>query len=421
MTMRQVEKYVRRSRRLPKYVLRNAWSRVIRAAFYEQPLASKGDINRQTNILVVRTDGLGDVILTTPLFKHLKATFEHARTCVLTRDEWVDVLKESPHIDEIIPWDINRYRASIRYRLRFIESLKKRSFDLALHPVYSREPLSDEIVCCTPASQKIGFDGDLNNIRKRQRSTNDRYYTRLIKSAAANGCEIDRNRYFTEYVIGRSIKCSDFEPELWITETDRAAAREVLFQNGVDAAKDVMIALFPGAGWKGREWPPERYAALGDHLAEQYAANILILGGPQDIPVASVLQSTMKKCALNLADKLDLVQLAAVIETCGLFIGNETGPLHMAVAAGTPTLAIMGGGHFGRFYPYGDLSKHRMVFKKMDCYGCNWKCIYETTRCIQEITVDDVWFEAQRMMEEVVLPFRRRANVATSAYQGSAT
>jgi hypothetical protein len=66
----------------------------------------------------------------------------------------------------------------------------------------------------------------------------------------------------------------------------------------------------------------------------------------------------------------------------------------------------MGGGHFGRFYPYDDPKKHRMVFKEMDCFNCDWHCVHESVRCIQEITCDAVWHETQRMMEEVVLPAR---------------
>ena len=153
-------------------------------------------------------------------------------------------------------------------------------------------------------------------------------------------------------------------------------------------------------------WPYDFYAQLADKILEHYPARIVICGAAADVQGAKKVQTKMHGQAVNLAGKTTLRELAAVFEACGLFIGNDTGPLHLAVSVGTPTLGIIGGGHFGRFYPYGDLSKHRMVHKQMDCYYCDWKCIHETVRCIQEITVDDVWRETQRMMEEVVLPKR---------------
>jgi len=59
----------------------------------------------------------------------------------------------------------------------------------------------------------------------------------------------------------------------------------------------------------------------------------------------------------------------------------------------------MGGGHFGRFHPYGDLSRNRVVCKRMDCYGCNWRCRYPAARCMEEIEVDDVWNELVALVQ----------------------
>jgi ADP-heptose:LPS heptosyltransferase len=114
----------------------------------------------------------------------------------------------------------------------------------------------------------------------------------------------------------------------------------------------------------------------------------------------------MSAPVVRLAGKTDLLQLAAIFKHSVLYIGSETGPLHLAVAVGTPTVCILGGGHFGRFYPYGDLRKHRAVFQKMDCYHCNWECIYEVPHCIRDITVEAAWETVQRMFEEVILPAR---------------
>jgi ADP-heptose:LPS heptosyltransferase len=266
--------------------------------------------------------------------------------------------------------------------------------------------LSDEVVCCTHASQKVGFDGDLNNISKRRKSKNDRYYTRLIKSTVMVCPEIERNRDFAEQIIRQTIRSEDFQPELWLSDADRIAAREILHRNALSVNDGVVIAMFPGASSAYKTWPAANYAELANRLHQHFNAKFIVCGAYGDAEIASDVIDKVRAPVINLAGRTSLAQLAALLESSDLYIGNDTGPLHMAVAVGIPTLGIMGGGHFGRFYPYGDLNKHRVAFKKMDCYGCNWNCIYDTTRCIQEISVDDVWREAQRIMEEVVLPSR---------------
>ena len=406
---------MRHGYRLPRYLIRDFYSCVIRAAFYGQPLATEVDIDRRTSVLVVRTDGLGDLVLATPLFRHIKKAFGHPRICLLTREEWAGLFQNCPYIDEVIPWGIRKYARSIRYRFRFLQLLRRRIFDLAIHPVYSREPLSDEVVCCARASQRIGFDGDLNNIRETLKSRNDRCYTQLIRSTATVCPEIERNRIFAEQVTGQTIRPADFQPQLWLGDAERVAARKIFDQQSLSVNSNVVIALFPGASLAHKTWPAENYAELIDRLHHRFDAKFIICGASGDADAASHVLRKIGGQVVNLTGRTSLTQLAAVLESCDLYIGNDTGPLHMAVAVGIPTLGIMGGGHFGRFYPYGDLNKHRVAFKRMDCYGCNWNCIYETTRCIQEISVDDVWAETLRMMEEVVLPTRQQDGTRTSA------
>lgn len=397
-------------KRFSAYFLKLCYSRLIRTIFYEDPIQEQDGLNRSRNILVLRTDGLGDLILSLPLFRHIKRVFGEARVVVVTREEWKSILQTCPYVDEVISWNIRKYARSLRYRMDFIRSLRKRIFGTVVHPVYSREPLSDEVACCVRDTVRIGFDGDLNNINPRLKKINDGYYSQLIRDASLYRPELERNCYFADRLLDDHIAPGDFQPELWISDSDRATAREILFHSGIEPDLQLVIALFPGASAAYKTWPWKNFVELANRLSRHFSVKLITCGSSTDVPIVSELACRINGPVVNLAGKTSLAELAAVLECSGLYIGNDTGPLHMAAAVGTPTLAIMGGGHFGRFYPYGDLNKHRMVFKKLDCYGCNWKCIYETTRCIEEITVDDVWREAQRMMEEVVLPSRVARN-----------
>jgi lipopolysaccharide heptosyltransferase II len=389
--------------RIPKRLVKSLYSLVVRS-IYPPPAPAARGADADRSILVVRADGLGDLLLSTPMLKVLRETYPQHRISLLTRKEWVGIVQNNPYIDEIIPWEIEKYSTNLFYRLRFLRELRTRKFGLLLHPVYSREPKIDEVVCCCRAAEKIGFDGDLNNISLEEKTRNNASYTRLARNGVKGVLEIDRNRAFTEEVIGIPIESTDFRPLISLGEADRAAGRKLLEDAGLHPNRDLIGAIFPGAAWKGREWPAQHYSEIADRIVAKYGAKIVILGSGADVPVASSVASSMNAPHANLTGKTRLRELAAILELCSFFIGNETGPLHMAAALDIPTLGIIGGGHFGRFYPYGDLNRHRMVYRDMDCFHCDWKCVHDSVRCIQEITADTVWQGARRLIEEVVLP-----------------
>ena len=104
---------------------------------------------------------------------------------------------------------------------------------------------------------------------------------------------------------------------------------------------------------------------------------------------------------INLVGKTDLLILAAVYEKSLMYVGNDSGLVHIAMAVGIPTVCIIGGGHLGRFYPYGDEKMHIPVYYKMPCFGCNWKCIYPEIRCINNINVDNVIKNIDRIFEKL--------------------
>ena len=102
-----------------------------------------------------------------------------------------------------------------------------------------------------------------------------------------------------------------------------------------------------------------------------------------------------------------LWELAGLLRQSRLTISNDTGAVHIASAVGTPTVCILGGGHFGRFVPYPELAGQtnylKVVFHKMPCYGCNWECVYhikegEPAPCISNISVDAVWNEVKSLL-----------------------
>ena len=93
---------------------------------------------------------------------------------------------------------------------------------------------------------------------------------------------------------------------------------------------------------------------------------------------------------VNVCGRTTLAQAVALIARVDLFLGNESSLLHIAVAMDRPEVCILGGGHRGQFFPWGDPAKHQGVSVDLDCVGCNWQCKHDKVRCIEEVSVSQV-------------------------------
>ena len=258
----------------------------------------------------------------------------------------------------------------------------------------------------------------MNNISAAVKERNNRYCTRIIPSRSGNIPEVERNREFVERLTGRELSVEASLPRITLSETQLHAARQLFLRQGVDPEVEQLVVIAPGASDEIKMWPPERFASLANRIAETYRAHIVICGAAFDRETQEAVASRVSAPVVRLAGETDLGQLAAILKYSALYIGNDSGPLHLAAAVGAPTLCILGGGYFGRFYPYGNRQIHRAVFQELECFHCNGLCPYEVPHCIHKITVEQAWNEVRRIFAEVVTPSRQSrdlgANMASS-------
>jgi heptosyltransferase-2 len=173
-----------------------------------------------------------------------------------------------------------------------------------------------------------------------------------------------------------------------VSEPDRAAARELLGRQGAGPAGPV-IGLNPGAAYGGaKRWPAERFAAVADALASQYDARVLIFGSAGELALAHQVASHMTTRPMILAGKTTLGQLMGLIEHCGLFITNDSGPMHLAAALGVPQLAIFGSTSEQATGPLSD--RARIIKHPVECNPCFLRECPTDFRCMLEISVNEV-------------------------------
>ncbi len=326
-------------------------------------------------ILLIRLSSLGDIVLTTPAIRAIRAHFPNAYIAMLVAKQSADVLRQNPNLNEIIQFNRSARDKDTGEMLRILRILRQRKFALTFD--FQRKFRTELLMYLSGASERVG-KGRLCTIRVPEQG----------------------NKHATEHYFdllhAAGIPAESRELEIFLSKFERADACYVFEEAGVSELQ-LKVGLFPGAGWKLREWMPERFASIGDRLVQHFNAQVLIFGGPKDVELVTTVCNLMNEPAVPFAGTLQIRQLAASIEKCDLFLTNDTGPMHIAAAVGTPTLALFGPGNHIRFQPLGDA--HTIIRYDVPCSPCKQftdKC--KDNICMKQITVDEVWDSISKIL-----------------------
>ena len=164
-------------------------------------------------------------------------------------------------------------------------------------------------------------------------------------------------------------------------------------------SEQVMVAIHPGARKPMRRWKPERYAQIASRLHEQYRASVILLGGYREEHLLDEIESKMGFTATLKSCNLSLLEMAAIFSECRLFIGNDSGPGHIAAAVGCPTLSLFGPNYPRICRPY--IPSGEVIFKDLACCGCRQEehlCVRPKNTCMDLIMVDEAWLKVQTML-----------------------
>jgi len=332
-------------------------------------------------VLIVRPDAIGDFVIFSNVLPNFKALHPEAKISILLQDTVAKLAQNCPYVDEIITFKESQIRDA-QYRSGILTQLQSWHFDIAYYPVYSRNEIGDLLTLQSGAVKKVTFSGDCSNISAQLKSNNDKNYDMLIPSVPGVLLETQRNR---EFMKGLGVDVPDSQGTcIWSSQKDEDYIVELL--KGLNVNSPVVISPF--ARFDIKDWPIEKWAQLLSRYPDE---NILICAGPEDYERAQkLIMLSSHRHIYNLCGKTTLSQTAAIMGHCKLYIGVDTGPAHMAIAANIPNVVLMGGGHLGRFMPYSPSTT--MVYCHVSCVGCNWRCKFGTkpAPCLAQISVPTV-------------------------------
>ena len=284
-------------------------------------------------ILVFSFSFIGDAVLSTAVIQPLRSHFQNSYITFLVGPSAFDLLANDPQLDTVLIYDNRGEHAGLKRRIKLIKTLRREKFDLVV------------------------------NLR-------DSFTARCIGAEHWGLARGDRNRHavirYLEVLNKQGVDTTDAHPHLQLTETEQAAARRFFAEAGVTSER-FLIGIHPGGNWIYKLWNAEKYAQLATALSKEKNASILLFAGPNERKLQSQVAGKMDTLPI-LVKTENLREVAALIAACDVYIGNDTGPMHIAAAVRTPVIALFGSTNHIRSGPYGE--KHTVVQSGMEL-GCN--------------------------------------------------
>ncbi|MBN2564881.1 MAG: lipopolysaccharide heptosyltransferase II [Candidatus Eisenbacteria bacterium] len=335
------------------------------------------------SILVIRLYFIGDVLLSTPVLEALGRSFPNASLTVAIKRRAGDVLLGNPFVDETIVYDAVGNYHNPGWIWRLARSMRQRKFSLSVD--LTGDYRSSWMVLASDPAFRVGFNrvgmGFLLDRRMPYR---------------APGHVVDHLLSVVE-PIGAT--ADDPSPRLYLSDEERRDAEELLSAVGLASGR-ALAALAPGANWLLRRWPPERFGALARWLVDRHGLATVIVGSRDDVGLAETVVRASGGAATSLAGRTSLRVAAAVAARASVFVGNDSGPLHMAAAVGTPVVGLFGPNTPLRFAPRGAPS--RVVYSSFPCSPCGQRgCSRTGETCMQAISLDEVKSKLDSLLVEV--------------------
>ncbi len=343
------------------------------------------DISKVENVLIFTQKRIGDTIVSIPSFRAIKENLPKSQITVFSISYIEDILERIPFIDNIVTYDkgFSFFQKAKLARQLFSNT---KEFDLAVDLTCDYTFETALWAFLSKAKYRVGYN------------TYGRGF--LFHKAVDHKKE---SIHITDEILNipRSINLDTDNKSLHISASNEALGevRQSLHTSQIEK-EDILVGIHPGGHYPTQRWKTDRFAALADKLIEKFDINIVLLGGPQETVLLEAIKKNMKKTPISPLNQ-PVRNLLAFIQSCDLLICNNSGPLHLAAALGTPTVSFMGPTLPERWWPLGQ--DHMIIRKDLDCMPCNdGFCKLKSFDCMELITVEEALEAAEKILSEIM-------------------
>jgi heptosyltransferase-2 len=369
------------------------------------------------NILLIRADGIGDALNSTPAISALRKTYPSARISIIVKQFGADILSQNPDIDEILIYNPSKLHKSFIGKVRFFSELRSKNFDAAI--VLQNSSLCNFMAFVSGAKIRVGRRSEPKRFNrtlthwislkdpKGTKHEIDRSFDLIRLINVENGSRdlvlrlSDSEKAFADDFLLRNYGSSDFRVEKSLKIPLYPPLVKGEYDMGFPFSKEEsevslasshplfhLVGIHPGGSSVDKLWLPENFAEIADRLIDEFKSKIMLFYGHNEDHLAKIILSKMKNKPI-LISGVSLRQLCAFIERCSFFICNDSGPMHIASAFKIPTVAIFGSTDYVRWGPQHE--KALVVRKEMDCFPCSAHKCKKKYECTKSLPISDVW------------------------------
>ena len=334
----------------------------------------------EESILVVRMSSVGDIVLTEPVIAALKSAYPDARIGFIVKRKYVDLIASNPAIDTIHLLDDSSFSA-LRRLCREVRA-GGYSAVVDLH----RNARSLALTVCSRASLATAY---------KKRELKDSLRVRIGRRPFRASKRLVERYLDALAPLGLRPACR--KPRFHLSASDEEWAARYLDDLGL--APGAYAAVVPGALWATKRWPAKRFSAVSSALAAEFDLNVLLLGSMSERQLCEDIAGYAGSRVLVAAGETKLGQMAALIGSARIFIGNDSGPMHIAAALGTSTVAIFGPTDPGQF----DFENNEVVYADLECSACSFygtdACKLGHWQCMQSLSAGLVLSAVRRLLK----------------------
>lgn len=341
--------------------------------------------NGGNSVLFINTGNLGDVVISglIPCNDHLFK--DQGDTYLLIKEEFAGLYKGYRGSVKIIGWNYQKYKWNIFYRLKFLSFLASRNFNETFNMTSARGVTCDEIALLSGAGKKYCINPDWLYLKKMFGSRMDALYDEVLCGKIKN--EYTKHLHVIKRVTGEL-------PEIKPGEISRLFNLNVT-PAVISTATKGYIAVSPVASFREKTYEIEKFSEVCAQLSKSFY--IILLGKSSERKTIGKIAAGNSRI-INCAGEFGLEELPGIISNSRLYIGNDSGLTHIALMAGVPLIGIIGGGTFGKYFPYAESEKSVYLYQLMDCFGCEWNCHFAESHCINDIVPQRIISEARKLL-----------------------
>ena len=345
--------------------------------------------NKQNDsLLFINTGQIGDLMVSSMILDN-DNIFDASKIYFLIKEKYLELFNDYHGKVNIVGYNYLKYKWSIFYKLKFLKYLHSLNLSKCYNVTSARGILNDEMSLLSGAGEVYCLNSNWRYLKKAFGNIMDREYDGVL-------CEDKTNEYDKHIELLNHFK--QREDINFKNKKVFNILRSPKLLSNENLNDDDYITVAPLPSDMKRSWGINNFKELCKELTKSF--KIVLLGSENDREILDIISESNKKI-INSAGILKIFEVPSVISKSRLFIGNDSGLTHIALKLDVSVIAIIGGCNYGKFFPFGEENPDVVYhYDKMDCFGCEWKCIYNERLCLTNVTLEDVLLSSNKLLKD---------------------